>query len=144
MTSPTGDFKIAEGYVEVVTRVDRSDIKAAGREAAAEFEAALTPEFTAAGTRSGRSFSTQVSRTGETALRDSRSTFARVGEEIGQSVGTSVGTKFGDTLSQAGSTVSAKLSSIGSDISSKFGKVLGTLVSLVKPAAEFGAALEYI
>jgi hypothetical protein len=148
MTSPTGGFRIAEGYVEVTTRVSREDVRNAGREAAADFERAATPEFRSSGERSGRSFSETLSTRAEGVFRDSRGRFTRVGEDIFRGVGDGAGRSFGsrfiqvtgDVFSEVGSKLGQSLQKAVPGV----GQIASGLLAAVKPALILGSALTYL
>lgn len=90
-----GSFRIAEGYVEITTRLDKEKIRAAAREAAAAAEA----EMTTSGDRSGRSFSDHWATAAELAATSSGRRFTRAVENSISTVADSAGnqgTRSGD------------------------------------------------
>jgi hypothetical protein len=148
VTSPTGGFRIAEGYVEVTTRVSREDVRNAGREVAADFERTATPEFRSSGERSGRQFSESLSERASSAFRDGRSRFTRAGEDVFGGVGDGAGRSFGARFTQvAGNLFNDVGSRLGQALQSAvpgLGAISGGLLAAVRPALMLSAALTYL
>jgi hypothetical protein len=148
MTSPTGGFRIAEGYVEVTTRVTREEVRNAGREAAADFERAATPEFRSSGERSGRTFSETLSTKAEGVFRDSRGRFTRAGEDVFGGVGDGAGRSFGSRFAQVTGDVFSQVGSkLGQSLQKAVpgaGQIASGLLAAVRPALILGSALTYL
>lgn len=148
VTSPTGGFRIAEGYVEITTRVSRSDIRDAGRAAAADFERSAAPEFRDAGERSGRGFTETFTRRTETAFRDSRGRFTRGAEDVFGGAGDRSGRSFGSEFRRATRTVFADLGSKATDAFKKIlpdaSQIAGFLKAGIKPVLMLVTGLQYI